>query len=174
LGGDPFARLGLRRAFRIDARAVSRARIALLARLHPDRFTDELSRVQAVRDAAEVNEAATLLLDPVRRAEAILRSVDPEGKMPALGLVELAELMERREAAASLATGSPEHAEMREWIDTERARLITELAAALDASTPACELARRALARYKAVVRLEESVSALRTDGPDLRMPQVP
>jgi len=162
LGGDPFARLGLPRAFQIGANAVSRARVALLARLHPDRFADEVARAEAVRDAAEVNEAATALRDPIQRAEAILQSLDPLGRVASLDPKELAELLARREAAAGLVTGSSEHTEMVEWIDAEQARLLGELGAALDGAPPACEAARRALSRYKAIVRLEASVPALR------------
>ena len=159
LAGDPFARLGFERAYSMETSSITRARVSLLAKLHPDRHIDDLSRAQALRDAAEVNEAARVLVDPEARAQALLDLMDPSGAPVSLSTDELMELMERREAAQGVRRGSREAAALESWIVLERDRLRVQVARALDMMPKAPSSARHALARLKAIARLEDELT---------------
>ncbi|KAA3612833.1 MAG: hypothetical protein DWQ01_03785 [Planctomycetota bacterium] len=71
---DPFARLGLLRAFRVVEGDLVEAHRAASLRWHPDRFAlaGEAARLQAEDEMALLNEAFDILKDPIRRAEALL------------------------------------------------------------------------------------------------------
>ncbi len=159
MAGDPFARLGFERAYSMETASITRARVSLLAKLHPDRHIDDLSRAQALRDAAEVNEAARVLVDPEARAQALLDLMDPSGAPVSLSTDELMDLMERREAAQGVRRGSREAAALESWIVLERDRLRVQVARALDMMPKAPSSARHALARLKAIARLEDELT---------------
>lgn len=102
-GFDPFAVLGLAARFDVDPAAVRAAYRVRAANLHPDRASDAAERVSLARASAELAEAQRILLDPVRRGEAILAahggavtSGPPSGEF----LVEMMELREAIDAAA--------------------------------------------------------------------------
>jgi hypothetical protein len=55
---DPFRILGLPRQFDLTPAEVTTAHLRAVSRLHPDRATDEVQRVQMVQEAAAVGAAA--------------------------------------------------------------------------------------------------------------------
>ena len=71
---DPFATLGLERAFELDLVKARAAHRELSRALHPDRYVgaSATERRQALAKAVEVNEAWRIVRDPIRRAEALL------------------------------------------------------------------------------------------------------
>jgi molecular chaperone HscB len=70
---DPFATLGIDRAFDIDLPAVEKTHRELSRTLHPDKHMagGASERRYALSKAIEVNEAWRALRDPIRRAEAL-------------------------------------------------------------------------------------------------------
>jgi molecular chaperone HscB len=103
---DPFALLGLAPRFDLDPGAVRAAYRARAATIHPDRADlaggDPAMRTGRARASAELGEAQRILLDPVRRGEALLELL---GGRPAAGppsgefLVEMMEIRESIDAA---------------------------------------------------------------------------
>ena len=71
---DPFALLGLAKAFDMDPAALNSTYRAIARRIHPDRFTnsDDPTRALAARLSAEINHAQQILADPVQRANYLL------------------------------------------------------------------------------------------------------
>jgi len=102
---DPFATLGIARAYGIDLRAAERAHRDLSRALHPDKFASAgaSERRDALTKAADVNEAWRIVRDPIRRAEALfeLAGVEVgETKEPKPDPELLMEVLEKREALA--------------------------------------------------------------------------
>ncbi|MDP6953775.1 MAG: Fe-S protein assembly co-chaperone HscB, partial [Alphaproteobacteria bacterium] len=90
---DHFARLGLARAFAIDAEELEKRYLALQRRLHPDRFAARGARERelSMQQATSLNDAYQTLRSPLRRAEYLLQLAgaeaaddDPEVLMEAL------------------------------------------------------------------------------------------
>jgi molecular chaperone HscB len=77
---DPFATLGIARAFDVDLAAIEKVHRDLSRALHPDRYVGAppSERRAALAKAVEVNEAWRIVRDPIRRADALLalRGVD--------------------------------------------------------------------------------------------------
>lgn len=111
---DPFATLGLPRAYDVDLPAVEKTHRELSRALHPDRFVQAPAseRKASLEKAVAVNEAWRIVRDPIRRAEALLALAgvpvgeenktknDPEFLMEMLELREaLAEAKSARDAA---------------------------------------------------------------------------
>ncbi len=109
--GDPFAALGLPRAFALPPGEPERARGERARLVHPDRFAraDPRERRHAADQAARMNDAFRELADPLRRAAALLRLLghaapggrEPPGAGLAAFLEEQLELRERLAAARS-------------------------------------------------------------------------
>jgi molecular chaperone HscB len=102
---DPFAVLGLPRAFVVDLAAIEKTHRELSRALHPDRYTGAAptERRAALSKAVEVNEAWRVVRDPVRRAEALLSLAGVpvgEDKEPPASPDFLMEVMDQREALA--------------------------------------------------------------------------
>lgn len=97
---DPFAALGLPRAWPLDPQAVRDAQRRAAAASHPDRFDDPARRSEAQARIAAVNEAAARLLDPLAGAQALLEALAPEPRPaePRSSPTFLAAMMEVREA----------------------------------------------------------------------------
>jgi molecular chaperone HscB len=100
---DPFATLGIARAFDVDLVAVEKTHRELSRALHPDRYVGATAseRRQTLAKAVEVNEAWRIVRDPIRRAEALLqlRGVEVrESREPPQAPEFLMEMMEQREA----------------------------------------------------------------------------
>lgn len=74
---DPFEALGLERRWDLDEGRIREAQRRASARWHPDRCPDPARREEAQRRMAQVNEAATRLLDPLERGRALLEAAAP-------------------------------------------------------------------------------------------------
>ncbi len=106
---DPFATLGIARAFDVDLAAVEKVHRELSRALHPDRYigAPPSERRASLAKAVEVNEAWRVVRDPVRRADALLALrgvVTGEGRDEANGAKQdpafLMDMLEQREALA--------------------------------------------------------------------------
>jgi molecular chaperone HscB len=131
---DPFATLGLDRAFDVDLRAVEKTHRELSRALHPDRFVQAPAseRKAALEKAVAVNEAWRIVRDPIRRAEALLGLAGvsvAEDKAPRAGPEFLMEMMELREALseAKVAKDVARVREMAKGIEERSTRVQAEL-----------------------------------------------
>ncbi len=102
---DPFAVLGLPRAFDVDLRSAEKSHRELSRALHPDKYASAgaSERREALGKAADVNEAWRIVRDPVRRAEALFQLAGVEvgeTKEPKPDPELLMEVLEKREALA--------------------------------------------------------------------------
>jgi molecular chaperone HscB len=139
--GDPFAQLGVPQRFEVDPAAVDRAWRRGAARLHPDRFADPIEQREAARAASILNAARETLLDPLRRAEALLAlrggpaAADERGLPPEFlpQILEIRERLAEAEAAGDLA----ERREIAAWCARERGDRIARVAALLDGEVAA-------------------------------------
>jgi molecular chaperone HscB len=102
---DPFATLGIARAFDVDLKAIERTHRDLSRALHPDRYAGggASERRDALGKAVEVNEAWRVVRDPIRRAEALFTLAGvPVGETnePKPTGAFLMDMLEQREALA--------------------------------------------------------------------------
>lgn len=144
---DPFETLGLEPRFDLDSAAVERAYLRLAAAAHPDVAGDD---AEAARRTAEINDARAVLLDPERRASALLHKLggpakDQDKSLPRDFLGEMMELRETIEAAIA-GGGDGERATWRAWALKRRAEFIASVGAAFAAlASPAAESDLRAI-----------------------------
>lgn len=104
---DPFQLLGIPARYDLDLAELAQRQRELGRALHPDRYVGRgaSERRQALGKAIEVNQAARLLKDPVKRAEVLLTRygvVVGEGVEPAADPDFLMEVMELRETLSEL------------------------------------------------------------------------
>ncbi|HEY6728453.1 MAG TPA: Fe-S protein assembly co-chaperone HscB [Polyangiaceae bacterium] len=104
---DPFELLGVPARYDLDLAELAQRQRELGRALHPDRYVGRgaSERRQALGKAIEVNEAARLLKDPVKRAELLLARhgvAAGEGVERAAAPDFLMEIMELREALGEL------------------------------------------------------------------------
>ena len=100
---DPFELLGIPARYDLDLDELATRQRDLSRALHPDRYAGRgaSERRQALGKAIEVNEAARLLKDPVKRAELLLErhgiavGEGVERQMPGDFLMEIMELREQ-------------------------------------------------------------------------------
>jgi molecular chaperone HscB len=167
---DPFEALGMPATFRLDADAVRSAHRRLASRFHPDRAASPTEAAEFARRSAVVNDAAGVLADPLRRAEALLRrsGAAAADRLPAEFLVEMMELREALDEAR--AAGDAERAAaLADDVDRRTAALVDALAGLFDAIAAAggderTRLVREA-AREVAVLRYLERFRAAVRDG---------
>lgn len=99
--GDPFHTLRLPPRFDLEPAAVERAYLARAAAIHPDlASTDPERQADAARRSATLNQARATLLDPERRAIALLDrlggpSASQDRSLPDGFLMEMMEVRER-------------------------------------------------------------------------------
>lgn len=120
---DPFALLGLARAFDLDARALQAAYLKQAATLHPDRIADPLERAEAQRRAATLNDARAVLADDEQRANLLLSQAGGPAKEQDRSLPEgfLMDILEiRQEMEAALTGGDAAERSRIERLATER------------------------------------------------------
>ncbi|MCC4265332.1 co-chaperone HscB [Oceanimonas baumannii] len=83
-----FELFGLPAQFRLDGEALAQAYRQLQTRFHPDKFASrpERERLQAVQQAARINDAFSTLKNPLGRAEYLLslQGVDIRGEQQTL------------------------------------------------------------------------------------------
>ena len=104
---DPFELLGIPARFDLDLAELAARQRELSRALHPDRYAGRgaSERRQALGKAIEVNEAARVLKDPVKRAEHLLTRYGVtvgEGAERAVDADFLMEIMELREKLGEL------------------------------------------------------------------------
>lgn len=124
---DAYDMLGVEPRFDLDEAAVHRAWLRAAARSHPDRASDPAT---AVRETALLNDARAVLLDPERRAEALLRrrgaTGTPDNTLPD-GF--LAEILEVRESLSEAQEAGDEAglAAFQEWATQRRREVIEDV-----------------------------------------------
>jgi len=122
---DPFATLGLPRAYAVDRAALQRAYLTQAARWHPDRFSDLLQRRHAEQRSAEINAARVCLEDDEHRADALLAMLGGPGKSDDKSLPDgfLMEILDvRSELEAAMQSGdATRKADVQKWADVQRA-----------------------------------------------------
>lgn len=111
MSDDPFVLLGLPAGFDLDESEIEQAYLARVALQHPDLVSGD---DEAASRAAALNEARRTLLDPERRARALLRKhggATKDDSLPDGFLFEIMEVRSELEEAAS--SGDAE--EIRKW-----------------------------------------------------------
>lgn len=158
---DPFDLLGFSRHFKLDANDVVQTQARALARCHPDRHPEGLERELAVMRSAQINAAATILVD-LLRAEALIAISDPTGKAVPLAAAQLMELLEQRESMeASTKSSLAESQACKEWVRCEKQSTINQLEI-LFSATPVDWVATRAAVAYlRAIIRLSNELNRL-------------
>lgn len=125
---DHFMRLGLMRAFDLEADLLQKQYFGFQRRLHPDRFATRTPKERALSQlqATALNEAYEVLKDPMRRAAYLLRLagrvVNVDETATVSDPVLLMEAMEMREALE----------------EAETAEEVAELAAKAEAEVQGC------------------------------------
>lgn len=118
---DPFEILGLAPTFDLTPAQVERAYLMRMAAAHPDAAGDAVGDEDEL--AAGLNEARATLIDPERRALAVLaRLGGPGPEVRALPAGFLPEIMGvREEVEAELGSGNAEaRPKWREWVAAKR------------------------------------------------------
>ncbi len=175
---DPFHVLGLQPTQCLDAREVERRVLRLSRLVHPDVFATAPpeERELAERNTALLNGAREVLVDPVRRADHLVRSLggpgdDEERQMPQEFLLEVLEWNEALEEARAAEPGSPERAAaaaLRGPLSERRERCVAELESLLDPlpepGSPALVEARRTLNAIRYLDRALSELEALRLE----------
>ena len=145
---DPFRILGLPRQFDLTPAEVTTAHLRAVSRLHPDRATDEVQRVQMVQEAAAVGAAKQRVAHDLTRAEELLKLFGARSFLSApLAPEYLMETMEWRDAiedACSHGDGAG-RAELTVRIRQRRAEELATLAGAFRIAMP---LAERGLSEH--------------------------
>jgi len=133
---DPFATLGLPRAYAVDRAALQRAYLTQAARWHPDRFTDLLQRRDAEQRSAEINAARIALEDDEKRAAALLVLIGGPGQSDDKSLPDgfLMEILDvRSELEAAVQSGDAEQkAGVKKWAAQQRTQYRDRVAALFD------------------------------------------
>lgn len=112
---------------------VRRRQRAALSKTHPDRAADPVQRAAAVRESAAISAAARTLLDPVARAEALLRMASVDSAPPPPPELLMSTLEWREELDAARAGGDAAAlAETRRPLEARLAEVLNELADAID------------------------------------------
>jgi DnaJ-domain-containing protein 1 len=136
---DPFRILGLPRQFDLTPAEVTTAHLRAVSRLHPDRATDEVQRVQMVQEAAAVGAAKQRVAHDLTRAEELLKLLGARSFLSApLAPEFLFETLEWRDAiedACSHSDGAG-RAELTVRIRLRRAEELATLAGAFRIAMP--------------------------------------
>ena len=141
---DPFAMLGLPRAFDIDRGALQAAYLRRSAALHPDRIADPIERDEAQRRAAALNDARAVLADDEQRANLLLSLLGGPAKeqdksLPDGFLMDILEI--RQEMETAIAGGEVAERERIERLANERRQqhidAVRELFASIDNASSA-------------------------------------
>jgi molecular chaperone HscB len=164
---DPFAVLGLHASFDIDPGAVERAYLARAAAMHPDVLGDN---DEAASASAQLNRAKAVLLNPEKRANALLElmggpSKEQDKSLPPGFLAEVMELREQIEEG--LERGERER--WQRWGEEQRAEYaqrVRALFAAVGAGdAPGLQGIRTALNAWRYIERLIEQLDPRYTPG---------
>lgn len=163
---DPFGALGVPRRFDLDPAAVHRAYLMRVGSLHPDLGgAGGGDAEEADRASAVLNQARDTLLDPERRAAALLAllggpAASEDRSLPEGFLMEMMDVRERAEAECADPEG---HARWSAWAAQRRADSIGEIgglfaAAAERPGEETLAAIRRALNAWRYVERMIEQL----------------
>ncbi len=163
---SPFEVLGFEARFDLDPAAIDSAWLRAAAMCHPDRVGDGASG--GGRTVAAVNRARAVLIDPERRAEALVThfggaSREEDNALPEGFLAEIFSVRQEMEEAKE--SGDREQiAAFERWADGRRGDYIREVAEQFDAvgSPPQTErLAqiRRTLNAWRYIERMIEQLA---------------
>ena len=145
---DPFRILGLPRQFDLTPAEVTTAHLRAVSRLHPDRATDEVQRVQLVQEAAAVGAAKQRVAHDLTRAEELLKLLGARSFLSApLAPEFLFETLEWRDAIED-ACSHGDGASRTELTVRIRQRRAEELATLAGAFRIAMPLAERGLSEH--------------------------
>lgn len=131
LHGPPsaFALLGLPERFDLSPSAVQKAYLARASRVHPDR--EGLQEGGAGEQAAELNAARATLMDPEKRARALLALLGAGGRVDGVAVppAVLMDMLERREELeAALNKGDAEAiTTLAQWARARREAHVSKL-----------------------------------------------
>jgi molecular chaperone HscB len=161
-----FELLGVPQRYRIDAAALERAYRDLQSDVHPDRHaagTDADKRL-ALQASARVNEAYSVLRDPVARAEylLLLRGVDASAETDSrLPVAFLTRQLERREDAEEAEDAHDERklAALAAEVRDEAGELQGVVARALDAGE--LDTARTRVREMRFLAKLADDLDAM-------------
>jgi curved DNA-binding protein CbpA len=160
---DPFMVLGLEPTWDLDAQSIRDAQRRAAMRWHPDRVADPAERAEAASRVARVNEAATQLLDPLSRAQALLDRATPTPRPPE-PRPEPAFLMSMVHVREGLDAGGSERTEALAELDRIEEAARRDAASCLASLQPADAAgwiaAAEAVGRLRAVRRAREAVHA--------------
>lgn len=159
---DPFDLLGFSRHYKLDPQNVVQTQARALARCHPDRHPEGVERELAVMRSAQINAAATILVDPLLRADALIAISDPTGKAVPLAAAQLMELLEQRESMeASTKSSLAESQACKEWVRCEKQSTIDQLEILFSATPVDWVATRGAVAYLRAIIRLSNELNRL-------------
>ncbi|MDO4936410.1 MAG: Fe-S protein assembly co-chaperone HscB [Sutterellaceae bacterium] len=158
---SPFAVLALPERFDLAEDAIQEAWRKTIAVVHPDRFADRPAAERRVAEqwAGRINEAKDALLDPVKRAQALLLKLgldigaETDTKMSPAFLMEQ---MQWREDLEDAQTQDDLNALLTR-VDAARGELLAALTETLDV-TPDAAKAREAVRRLMFVQKIREEL----------------
>ncbi len=138
--GDPYDTLGLEPRFGITEEQIERAYLERIASAHPDRADDapDLGR------SADLNEARRTLLNPERRAAALLARLGGPGAAEDKSLPDgfLMEIMETRSEIEQELTDDPSpqtRAKWQAWAEQQRRQYADRVSALFDRAAPGAD-----------------------------------
>ncbi len=102
---DPFALLGLTKQYPLDSKDLEQAYFEAQKKTHPDQFAwaTREEKAEAARKSTCVNQAYSLLRDPLKRAEYLLKEAEVELFTPdPLFLEQVMEWKEQQEAGKDI------------------------------------------------------------------------
>jgi molecular chaperone HscB len=145
-----FALFGLDATFDVDPQLVQQRYLELAREVHPDRVSGGApeNELQSLRTTSQLNQARTVLLNPVLRAAYLLemaggKSSAEDREVPPEVLMESLELREQL-AEAEAAGNDAELAKLRSDIESRRQATLEEISA-LARQLPGDEAVRQAL-----------------------------
>lgn len=161
---DPYEVFGFEKRYALARQVVERRYLELSAALHPDLATGS---PEAATASAELNDARAALLDPERRANALLAALggapaSAEKSLPPSFLMEMMEIREAVEAAVS--GGNPvDRSRWVVWACEQRRLLENQVGRLFEAAgDPASESSRAAirikLNEWRYIERLAEQL----------------
>ncbi len=154
---DPFGVLGLERRFDLTRAQIDSAYLARMALAHPDVAHGDESHDLA----ATLNSAKRDLLDPERRAGALLSLLGGPGKDEDKSLPAgfLAKMMSTREEIEESLTGDPAtRVRWQAWARSERGMYDARVGGLFAATSPNLALIRRELNAWRYIERLIEQL----------------
>ncbi len=133
---DPFAVLGLPRAYALDREEIERRYLARVAEMHPDLIGAEAMGVLGGDDvdvearSSTLNEAKRVLEDPEKRAVALWKLLGgvEDNALPPGFLMEMMEVRQEIEGAASDA----ERAKWEAWVEERRREYVARVGKMFD------------------------------------------